>query len=408
MKKGFFLSSVALMALGALAGCGNGGGGGSSGSKTNIGEVKVWCDEKVVESVTAQINKYAETSDYSFTLKVEPMGEGDAAGNMINDPKAGADVYFFAQDQLSRLITAKAIADLPSDAANTVKGENDDASVQAATVNNKVYAYPATSDNTYFMYYDKSVYQGVDMTDLSAIITKTKQANKKIYYNTSSAWYNAAFFYGAGAHSEWTTDKDGNFTAHDDTYNSAAGKKAVRGMIDLCKDATIFVDSSENGAFTKGAGVLISGTWAKSDVQTALGNNMAAAVLPKYTVDGTKYQLKSYSGFKLVGTKPQTTNERAAAVKQIALAITNKEAQLTRFKNNGWGPSNKGAQQDSEVQADPVLKAVFAQMALATPQGQYPGKWWDHAGAIGKNLSESSNVDLILQTYEDGLDALLS
>ena len=179
-------------------------------------------------------------------------------------------------------------------------------------------------------------------------------------------------------------------------------------MIGLCKDATIFVDSSENGAFTKGAGVLISGTWAKSDVQTALGANMAATVLPKYKVGNESFQLKSFSGFKLVGTKPQTTVERAAAVKQIALAVTSEQAQLTRFKNNGWGPSNKAAQNNAEVQADPTLKAVFAQMALATPQGQYPGKWWDTAGAIGKNLTATSDVDKILKTYEDALDGLLS
>ena len=402
MKKGFFLSTVALLSLGALAGCGSSGGG------SNVGEVKVWCDEKVVESVKAQIEDFQKTSEYKFTFKVEPMGEGDAAGNMINDPKAGADVYFFAQDQLSRLITAKAIADLPADAATTVRNDNDAASVAAASVNGKLYAYPATSDNTFFMYYDKSVYQGVDMTDLDAIIAKSQEKGKKIYYNTSSAWYNAAFFYGAGAHSEWTTDEAGNFTAYDDNYNSAAGKKAVQGMIKLCQDSTIFVDSSENGAFTKGAGVLISGTWAKSDVQTALGNNMGATVLPKYKVGTESFQLKSFSGFKLVGTKPQTTTERAAAVKGIALAITNEAAQLKRFKDNGWGPSNKKAQQNSEVAADPTLQAVFAQMALATPQGQYPGKWWDLAGAIGKNLTSTSNVDLILSTYAAGLDALKS
>ena len=38
-----------------------------------------------------------------------------------------------------------------------VTAENDAGSVAAATLGDVMYAYPLTSDNGYFLYYDKSV-----------------------------------------------------------------------------------------------------------------------------------------------------------------------------------------------------------------------------------------------------------
>lgn len=395
MKKGFFLSTIAILSLGALSGCGG----------ARDGEVKIWCDQKVIDTAKAQVEAFkAAHPEYEFSYKIEPQSESSAAGNMITDPKAGADIYFFAQDQLSRLITAKAISALGEAAANKVKAENDAGSVGAATVNDKVYAYPATSDNTYFLYYDKEVISAEQAKNLGSIVAAAKEAGKKVYFETGSAWYNASFFYGAGAHSEWTTDAKGNFTAKDDNYNSAAGLIAMKGMASLAKESAVHVNSSENGAFENNAAALVSGTWAKSDVEKTLGDNMGVTVLPKYTVDNKDYQLTSFGGFKLVGTKPQTTEIRASLVSDLALALTSESAQLARFEQLGWGPSNKNAQANEKVQADPTLQAVFAQNEFSTPQGQYPGKWWDHAGALGKGLDTATNYAEMLESYEAGLE----
>ena len=415
MKKGFFLSTIALLSLGMLAGCGGGEPaptsqqGSSAEEKVNVGEIKVWCDEAVIPTATAQTEAFkAAHPNYDITFKIEPKSESSAAGDMISDPDAGADVYFFAQDQLARLVNAKAIATVPTSYVQTVTDANDAASISAGTVGGKLYAYPATSDNTYFMYYNKADMEGVDLTDFSAIIAKAKEIGKTVYYEAGSAWYNAAFFYGAGAHSEWTVNDQGHYTAYDDTYNSTAGQVALKGMHELFKDNTVFVDSSENGAFNKGACVLVSGTWAKKDVQDALGENMGATILPKYTVDGQTYQLKSFGGYKLVGTKAQNIVARSKAVAELAMYLTNEASQLERFTELGWGPSNKAAQQSDAIKNDVVLTACFAQMQLSTPQGQYPGDWWNHAGGVGKSAYQAEyNPAEILSDYEAGLDAFL-
>ena len=69
------------------------------------GDVKVWVADNVVDFTTEQIKKFQEANPgvANATFTVEPVGEGDAASNMITDVEAGADVYTFAQDQIARL-----------------------------------------------------------------------------------------------------------------------------------------------------------------------------------------------------------------------------------------------------------------------------------------------------------------
>jgi len=403
MKKAFFLSTVALLSLGALSACGDDG-------KT----IKVWCDELVVETTTQLLDDFKKNhSGFEYRFKIEPVGEGSAAGNMITDPSAGADVYFFAQDQLARLVTAKAISKLPDAAKKTVTDENDKVSVAAATTSGDVYAYPTTSDNTFFLYYDKSVLSETDVADLDKIVEKCKAANKYFYMDLANAWYNASFFYAAGAKSEWTTDAKGNFTAYDDTYKSN-GLEAMKEMNKLCAEATAFKAAGDGAAAfsssTAPAAAVVSGTWDKGTAKEALGNNLGVAVLPSWKVGNAVYKLKPFTGCKLVGTKPQTTTERAQAVVDVALALTNKDAQLKRFEKLGWGPYNKAAQADSAVQADPVARVVALQMNQGTAQGQYPGSWWDLAKALGNGLGKKTEAELkqMLADYDGGLENLLS
>lgn len=417
MKKGFFLSTVALLSLAALAGCGSqggsSGGGASSGQSTgplNIGTVKVWCDKAIKQTTEARLDAFKnEHPDYTVSFTLEEVGEGDAATNMITDPEAGADLYFFAQDQLARLVAAGAVDELAKTAVDQVKSMNDEGSVKAATFNDKLYAYPATSDNGYFMYYDKSVLGNTDMTDFDAIYRKVKEAGKTIYYNYGSAWYNAAFFLAGGAKCTYTTDAEGNYTKYEDNYDSAGGKAAAAALKALVKDTGVFIDDSKASGFNSGAAVVISGTWDADTAKNALGNNLGATMLPKVKINGVSTQLSSFAGFKLLGTKPQTVRDRVIGVREIALALTGEAAQKERFEKNNWGPSNKNVQNLPEVKNDPVLNAIFSQNAVAYPQGQYPQGWWTIAGALGTGLAdENADVDALIAAYKNGLPGTLS
>ena len=66
-------------------------------------------------------------------------------------------------------------------------------------------------------------------------------------------------------------------------------------MHNLFSDTTVAVNSSANGAFEEGAAALVSGTWASSDVKTALGDKMGVAVLPSFKAGNGVYNLKPFS-----------------------------------------------------------------------------------------------------------------
>ena len=107
-------------------------------------EIKVWVADNVTDFTNEQIEAFKEANpDFAgYDYVVEPVGEGDAAGNMITDVEAGADIFGFAQDQISRLVSAGALIDVEPENAEAVIAENDPGAVAAATVGDVLYAYP--------------------------------------------------------------------------------------------------------------------------------------------------------------------------------------------------------------------------------------------------------------------------
>ena len=168
----------------------------------------------------------------------------------------------------------------------------------------------------------------------------------------------------------------------------------MKGMEILAKSPA--ANSSSDGASFANAvpsAVVVTGTWASSAIKDILGDNMGVADLPSFTVDGQTYHLGSFSGNKLMGVKPQTDVKKAAVLQQLALYLTDEQAQLDRFDLVGWGPSNKAAQANDKVAGDPVLAALAAQSAYATPQGQIHGSWGDIAKVLGTAAEEATSDD---------------
>ena len=175
-------------------------------------DITVWVAEKIVDLTRQQIDNFNKTNQLGiiFNATVEAVSEADAATQMITDVEAGGDIYCFAQDQFARLVQAGALAKLGARASETVKAENDAGTVAASTSGDQLYAYPLTSDNGYFMYYDKSIIPEEDVDSLEKLIADCEAAQKYFAFEmNTSAWYNASFFFATGCKSEWTIDNEG-------------------------------------------------------------------------------------------------------------------------------------------------------------------------------------------------------
>ncbi len=367
------------------------------------GEIKVWVAENAVDFTNDQLAAFTgahpEFAGYTFT--VEPVGEGDAANNMINDVTAGADIYTFAQDQLARLVTAGAIESVLDENAEVLKAENDPNAIAASTVGGTLYAYPITSDNTFFLYYDKSVV--TDPSTLEGVVEQCEAAGKNFYFQIDSAWYNSAFFYATGCKLDYETDDEGNFTKSDVTYASDEGLVAMREMAELAASSAFQNGSSIDQGTNIGA--IVDGTWDSEAAKNLFGDNLGCAALPTFTgSDGKTYQLSGMGGYKLLGVKPQEDDNKLAVCDAAALFLSSEEVQLARYQELGWGPSNTAAFNSAEVQADPVIVAVATQMTYAKPQLQYPEAFWSAAGSLGGDLVSKT---LTADSSDDDLKAAL-
>ncbi len=375
--------------------------------------ITVWVSEKAVDLTKQQIEAFNATNDLGIVFKaaVEPVSEAEAATNMITDVEAGGDLFCFAQDQFARLVQAGALAKLGAKAAETVIANNDAGTVAAATSGDVLYAYPLTSDNGYFMYYDKSVIPEEDVDSLEKLIADCEAANKYFAFEMqSSAWYLASFFFGTGCVSEWNTDDDGTFVSVRDTFNSPEGLIAVKGMKKLV-DSPMHLSSSQASEFASGAAIVVTGTWAFEDISKMLGDNMGVADLPSFEVDGKEYHLGSFNGCKLMGVKPQVDAAKAAALHRLAQYLTGEQCQMERFEALSWGPSNIVDQASEAVQANPGLAALIAQSAYSVPQGQIHGSWWDIAKVIGddvKAATDEAGLQKALDNYYDKISSLFT
>ena len=367
----------------------------------------------MVDLTKTQIEAFNASNELGVTFNptVEPVSEADSATSMITDVEAGADIFFFAQDQFARLVQAGALAKLDDETAAKVKAENDVSAVTAATSGDAMYAYPLTADNGYYMYYDKSVIPEEDVDSLEKLIADCEAAGKYFAFEMqTSAWYLASFFFATGCVSEWKTDDSGAFIEVHDTFNSPEGLIAVKGMNKLVK-SPMHLSSSKASEFASGAAIVVTGIWDYTTAEEILGDNMGVTDLPSFEVDGTEYHLGSFSGCKLLGVKPQVDAGKATALTALAGFLTGEQCQLERFEARAWGPSNLAAQGSDAVQANPGLIALQKQNQYATVQGQIHGSWWDIGKVIGddvKAAEDDAGLQAALDNYYDKIAGLFT
>ena len=369
------------------------------------GEIVIWAPEAAVEFTKKAAEDFIAANEAykGYTIRVEPVSEADAANNAIADIEAAADIYSFAQDQLSRIVSAGALTPLSGAYADFVTKSNTEGAVISAQLGGQTYAFPVTADNGYFIYYDNTVI--TNPNSLEQIIADCEKAGKSIYFEVNNGWYQPAFFFGTGCTLTYDTNDEGGFTKCNIDYNSEAGLVALKEMIDLTSSPAFVNGSSTDNATN--AAVVVTGAWNKESATKkfvdADGNSvLGVAKLPEFEgSDGKTYQLSGFSGFKLMGVKPQAEKGKSIVCLELAEYLTSEEMQLARFNELGWGPSNLKALENEAVQSDATLAALGEQSLHSIPQGQYPGDYWSRATALGdecitKNLTPStSDEDLM-------------
>ena len=425
MKKIIAMLLACIMVLGLFAGCSNSGsnnetksteGNVSNETKSTEGttgeiptvELVMWGSEEDQELLREMADAFiAENASVAnLTITLGAVSEGEAKDQVLNDIESAADVYAFAHDQIASLVNAGALQAIPEEMGKSdIESRNDAGSVAAATVNGELYAFPMTSDNGYFMYYDKSVFTEEDLGSWESMLAAAEAAGKKVQFDLGNAWYTYGFFAGAGL--TVTLSEDGSNSCD---WASDTGVAVCEAIMTLAAHPAFLNTSDTN--FTTGVldGTIcagVNGTWNAATVSEAWGENYGACKLPTYTMaDGTVVQTGAFSGYKLVGVNPYSDNLVWAM--KLANYITNEENQAKRFTVRGIGPSNINVAATDAVQADPALAALLAQSAYSTAQN-VGGNFWSPVASLGGILGEGNpdGTDLmaLLTQCVEGIEA---
>ncbi len=357
-----------------------------------IVKLKVWGSNEDQAMLKEMVEGYkAANPGKTYEIEFGVVSEADAKSRYLEDPEAAADVFAFANDQLKDLVGAGALYEVSGKFKDTAVAVNGEGSVGSATLNGKLYAFPMTADNGYFLYYDKSVINADALKSLDGILAAAQKANKKVFMDVSNGWYIASFFLGAGG--KLGIDANGKQVCDFNNANGVAAGEAIKAF--TAHPAFL---TGDDAVLTGGMGTVIaagvSGTWNANAMKEKLGANYAAAKLPTFTVAGKQVQMSSFAGYKLVGVSKLTKYPVDAL--GLAAWLTNEANQLKRFKTRGMGPSNKVVASDPAVLAAPELAALAQQGAYAVSQNDVLGNYWSPAEAFGA-LMEAKDYSKSIQ-----------
>lgn len=344
-------------------------------------------DQKMLQSMVDDFKK-EHASEASFDIKLAVESETTCKETLLGDVEKGADVFAFPDDQLQALAASGVLQEIRD--ADQVKQDNIKGAVEAASVNDRLFAYPMTADNGYFLYYNKKYFSGNDVKKLDTILAKAEKVHKKVTMDWTSAWYLYSFFGNTGLKAGVNEDGVTNYC----NWNSKKGK--IKGIdvaqaMERIAGSSAFLNTTDD-KFLKGvqngsviAGV--SGVWNANAIDKAWGKNYGAVKLPTYTCAGKQVQMASFTGYKMVGVNAYSSDVKWAM--KLAEWITNQDNQTRRFAERGQGPSNIKASQSGDIEKSPAIQAVIAQSEYGCLQ-RVGGNFWDPISSFGSSVANGT------------------
>ena len=336
--------------------------------------------------------------NWDLTFEYGTCSEGDAGKTISQDPSGSADVYMFANDQLQTLIDAGAIAELGGKSVDYIKYTNSEAIIESVTVNDCVYGVPFTT-NTWYMFYDKSVYGEDDIKSLDTMLEKGK-----VSFPFTNSWYIGAFYVGNGCTLFGEDGKD------EEAGIDFAGEKCAavtKYLVNLVGNKNFVNDESGvgvSGMCDGSINAMFSGSWDYTKLSEAMGDNLGIAKLPTYNLDGEELQMKSFAGSKAIGVNPNCEYPQVAVA--LALFLRKEESPQMHYEARSIVPCNTDLLAEEEIQKDELVIAqneTFDETSILQPFVSAMNNYWTPAENFGKSIV---NGEVTLDNAEEMTDKL--
>lgn len=389
------LLSLCLAASAVLTGC----------AKKEEVKLTIWAstdDNAIVEQAAA---KFAEQNKKraTFNITVHIENIDGAKQTVLSDPADAGDIYNFASDQFGELLLNNVLQEVTLNTQDVVErcGGKDAPIVAAVSRDGSLYAYPASSSNGYFMYYNKKVFSDSDVATLDGMMEKAAEHGQKVGMDWSSGWYIYSFFKGAGMNVVMSTDGTHNICDFNRKDGEYTGVDVVQAMLDIAANpgfanvvTDTIIDQMKDGTLA----AVVNGTWNATAFREIWGDDLGAVKLPTYTIKGNQVQMGSFAGFKYFGVNAYSKHPQWAM--ELTDYLTNYENQILRFQTVGDAPAFVKAAESDEVKKSVAIAALSEQNKYAAVQNVLD-TYWAPASILGTFIAAGNADDWDLQMLLD-------
>lgn len=321
-----------------------------------------------------------EHPEWDITFVYGVADEASAAGQVAQDPDASADVFMYANDTLTTMTDASALAKIGGTYREEVESINSEELMNSLIMEDDLYGVPFTT-NTWYMYYDKRVFSEEDVKNLDTMLEKGV-----VSFPFVNSWYLPAFYLGNGC----TLFGDGTDESAGVDFGGENAVVVTDYLIDLEQNPNFRIDDLGSGIAGLRDGsinAMFTGSWDANSIKEILGDNMGVASLPTYTLNGEEKQMLAYAGSKAFGVNSNTDY----MVQAVALAVYlgSSEAQKAHYEMCGTIPCSTELLEDPSISSDEVVMAqndTFNNTSILQPFVSKMNNCWTPVENMGKGI----------------------
>ena len=360
-------------------------------------EIIVWTFDSEVERTRALCEYYlgkpqqpVPPPEGGWTVTVKPvvveelisrMKEATDTSTMeglLPDIEEMPDLFFFYSDDFEVLQQAGMLSEVPEKAAASLGKRTVSAALDAAGEGGTLYAYPAALDNTFLLYYDKSVVSETE--DLSSVIGQCEAAGRCFYVGSETMSFPAEVFLSCGLNYEATVLPDGRITQVNCDYYTEKGLEAAkmmqsvmsRGAFRAVEGSPVLTFSSEQDR----AGAMIAASYLTSELRGILGDDYGVSALPSISDGETSLPLATFGTYVMVGVTPKKDLVKRTVCHGLAEQLVSAEAQTARFEEAGIIPVstpalNKIDTEDNETASALAAQTPYTMRKIRVSEGYY-------------------------------------
>ena len=373
------------MAVSGLSGCGKQTADGSekvrlmvwSPSEDQSKDSGAW-----LQTMCDQFAKEHPEWDITFVYGV--ADEATAADQVSQDPDASADVFMYANDRITTLTDANAVTKFGGKYLDEIESTNSEELLDSLKIDGELYGVPFTT-NTWYMFYDKSVFSEEDIKNLDTMLTKGV-----VSFPFTNSWYLPAFYIANGC----TLFGDGTDESKGVDFSGQKAVDVTEYLVNLAQNSNFKIDADGSGLAGLRDGsinAMFTGSWDANSIKEALGDNMGAASLPTYTLNGEEKQMMAYAGSKAIGVNSHSEYMEAAV--QLAVYLGSAEAQRAHYEIRTVIPCNTELLADETISSDPLVVAqndTFNNTSILQPFVSAMSNCWTPVENMGKGIRNKS------------------